>query len=213
MSSRTMTSGLTVNSLVFSLWIPTPFIYLSNSWWTFGVFPTYWLLWIRLWIAITMFLCGHMFPLILSISWNWMVLQRPKRPSRTNTPKRCPLHYRGLECKSRKSSNTRSNWQIGSWRREWSRAKSNRVLPRENTGHSKHPLPTKQEKTLCAHHQMVNTEIRLTIFFATKDGDALYSQQKQDQELNMAQIMNSLLPNSDLNERKWGKPLDHSGMT
>ena len=37
-------------------------------------------------------------------------------------------------------------------------------------------------------------------------------QQKQDQELTVAQIMNSLLPNSDLNGRKWGKPLDHSGM-
>ena len=49
------------------------------------------------------------------------------------------------------------------------------------------------------HHQMVNTEIRLIIFFAAKDGDALYSQQKQDQELTVAQIMNSLLPNSDLN--------------
>ena len=49
------------------------------------------------------------------------------------------------------------------------------------------------------HHQMVNTEIRLIIFFAAKDGEALYSQQKQDQELTMAQIMNSLLANSDLN--------------
>ena len=49
------------------------------------------------------------------------------------------------------------------------------------------------------HHQMVNTEIRLIIFFAAKDGEALYSQQKQDQELTVAQIMNSLLPNSDLN--------------
>ena len=48
------------------------------------------------------------------------------------------------------------------------------------------------------HHQMVNTEIRLIIFFAAKDGEALYSQQKQDQELTVAQIMNSLLPNSDL---------------
>ena len=48
-------------------------------------------------------------------------------------------------------------------------------------------------------HQMVNTEIRLIIFFAAKDGEALYSQQKQDQELTVAQIMNSLLPNSDLN--------------
>ena len=47
------------------------------------------------------------------------------------------------------------------------------------------------------HHQMVNTEIRLIIFFAAKDGEALYSQ--QDQELTVAQIMNSLFQNSDLN--------------
>ena len=40
------------------------------------------------------------------------------------------------------------------------------------------------------HHQMVNTKIRLIIFFAAKDGKALYSQQKQDQELAVAQIMN-----------------------
>ena len=47
------------------------------------------------------------------------------------------------------------------------------------------------------HHQMVKTKIRLIIFFAAKDGEALYSQQKQDQELTVAQFMNSLLPNSD----------------
>ena len=41
---------------------------------------------------------------------------------------------------------------------------------------------------------MVNTEVRLIIFFAAKDGEALYSQQKQDWELTVAQIMNSLLP-------------------
>ena len=46
---------------------------------------------------------------------------------------------------------------------------------------------------------MVNTEIKLIIFFAAKDGEALYSQQKQDWGLTMALIMNSLLPNSDLN--------------
>ena len=46
---------------------------------------------------------------------------------------------------------------------------------------------------------MVNTEIRLPIFFAAKDGEILHSQQKQDQELTVAQIKNSLLPNSDLN--------------
>ena len=53
----------------------------------------------------------------------------------------------------------------------------------------------------------------LNTFFAAKDGEALYSQQKQDWELTVAQIMNSLLTNSDLNWRKWGKPLDYSGMT
>ena len=46
---------------------------------------------------------------------------------------------------------------------------------------------------------MDNTEIRLIISFAAKDGEALYSLQKQDQELTAAQNMNSLLPNSDLN--------------
>jgi len=46
---------------------------------------------------------------------------------------------------------------------------------------------------------MVNTKITLIIFFAAKDGEALYSQQKQYREQTMAQIMNSLLPNSDLN--------------
>ena len=60
---------------------------------------------------------------------------------------------------------------------------------------------------------MVNAEIRLIIFFAAKDGEPLYSQQKQDREVTVAQIMNSLMPNSDLNLRRWGKPLDHSGMT
>ena len=50
---------------------------------------------------------------------------------------------------------------------------------------------------------MVNTKIRLIIFFAAKDEEALYSQQKQDQELTVAQIVNSLLPNSDL--KKVGK--------
>ena len=45
----------------------------------------------------------------------------------------------------------------------------------------------------------VNTEITLIVFFAAKDVEALYSQQKQDRELTVAQIMNSLLQNSHLN--------------
>ena len=74
---------------------------------------------------------------------NWLT-----RTSRTNTQKRCSFHYRGLQCKSKKSRNTWSNRQIWPWNMEWSRAKANRVLQRECTGHSKHPLPITQEKTL-----------------------------------------------------------------
>ena len=54
-----------------------------------------------------------------------------------------------------------------------------RILPRERTGHSKHPLPTTQDKTKHGHSQMVNTEIRLIIFFADKDREVLYSQQNE----------------------------------
>ena len=55
---------------------------------------------------------------------------------------------------------------------------------------------------------MVYTEIRLILSFAAKDEEALYSQQKQDWKLTVAQIMNSLWPNSDLN-----KPLCRSKQT
>ena len=60
-----------------------------------------------------------------------------------------------------------------------------------------------QDMTTHGHHQMVNVEIRLIIILAFKDGEALYVQQKQDQGLTVAQIMNSLLQNSDL--KKIGK--------
>ena len=97
-----------------------------------------------------------------------MVLWRPTRPFRTNTQKRCLFHYRRLECKSRKSRNIWGNRQIWPWSTEWSRAKPNRVLPRERTGHSKHPLPTTQENSTHGHHEMVNTKIRLIIFFCSQ---------------------------------------------
>ena len=51
------------------------------------------------------------------------------------------VHYRGLECQSRKSRDTWNNRQIWPWHTKWSRSKANRLLPRECTGHSKHPLP------------------------------------------------------------------------
>ena len=64
------------------------------------------------------------------------------------TPKRCPFHHRGLKWKRRKSRDTWSNRQVWPWSIKWSKTKSNRVLPRECTGHNKHPLPTTQEMTL-----------------------------------------------------------------
>ena len=54
------------------------------------------------------------------------------------------------------------------------------------------------------HHQMVHIEIRLIIFFAAKDGEALYSQQKQDRELTVAQIMTSFFR---LKLKKLGKTI------
>ena len=86
-----------------------------------------------------------------------------------------------------------------------SRAKANRVLPREHTGHSKHPLPTIQEMTLhmgITRWSILKSDI---IFFAATDGDAPYSQQKQDRELIVAQIMNSLLQKFRLKWKKVGK--------
>ena len=106
-------------------------------------------------------------------SCHLFLIWRPTRPSRTNTPKRCPFHYRGLECKSLKSRNTWSNKQIWPWNTEWSRAKANRVLSRERTGHSKHPLPTTQEKTL---HMDITR-------WSTLKSDWLYSLQPKMEKL------------------------------
>ena len=88
-------------------------------------------------------------------------------------PKRCSFHYRGLECKSRKSRNTWSNRQIWPWSTEWSRAKADRVLQRERTGHSKYPLPTTQEKTL---HMDITR-------WSTPKSDWLYSLQSKMEKL------------------------------
>ena len=75
-------------------------------------------------------------------------------------------------------------------------SKANRALPLWSL---QTPTSNKtREDSTHGHHQMANTEVRLIIFSAGKDGEALYHQQKQDRELTVAQIMNSLLANSDL---------------
>ena len=134
-------------------------------------------------------------------SWSWMVLWRFTRP-RTNTKKRCPFHHRELECKSRKSGDAWSKRQVWPWSTKWSRTKANRAFPREHTNRRKHSFNYSRDSSIHGHHQMVNTEIILTLFFATKDGEALYSWKKQHLELTVAQIMSFLLQNLGLNWRK-----------
>ena len=127
-----------------------------------------------------------------------MVLCRPTRPSRTNTQKRCPFYYRGLEHKSRKSRNTWSNREI--WPCSTKAGQRLTEFCQENALVIQTPSSNNtREDSTHGDHKMVNINIRLIIFFAAKDGEALYSQQKQDWEVTVAQIMNSLLPNSDLN--------------
>ena len=84
-----------------------------------------------------------------------MILWRPTRPFRTNT------------------SNTWSNRQIWPWNMKWRRAKDNRVLPREHTDRSKHPLSTTQEKTL---HMDITR-------WSTPKSDGLYSLQPKMEKL------------------------------
>ena len=94
-------------------------------------------------------------PMVKKLKWSvlWsddydLKVLWPKRPAKTNIKNRCPIYRKGLECKSRKSRDTQSDRQVWPWSTKWSRVQANRVLPKECFGHSKHPLPTTQEKTL-----------------------------------------------------------------
>ena len=147
-----------------------------------------------------------------------MVLWRPTRPSRTNnllelTPEKEVLHIIGdwnAKVGSQETCGMTGKFVLGIWNEAGQRLKQ---FCQDNALVITLSSNNTREYSTYGHHQMVNTKIRLIIFFAAKDGEALYSQQQQDQELTVTQIMNSLLPNSDLNWRKYGKPLDHSGMT
>ena len=95
------------------------------------------------------------------------------------------------------------------WSTKWSRAKANRILPREHTGHSKYPLPTKQEKTL---------HVDITRWSISKS-DWLYSLQSKIEKLYTVSKnktrswlwLRSWTPYCQIQTyRKQGKPLDHS---
>ena len=133
--------------------------------------------------------------------WSSTVLWRPTRPSGTNTKKRCPFYHRGLECKSRKSRNTWSNRQVWPWSTKWSRAKVNRVLPRECTGHSKCHLPNNTRDDYAwtsldgqyrnqIDYMLCNWRWRSIQLEKTRPG------------VDSASDHDSLLQNSDLNWRK-----------
>ena len=131
----------------------------------------------------------------------WTILWRPIRPSRTKTKKRYPFDHRGLECKSRKSRITEvtGTFDVGVQKKAEQRRTEfyqENALVIANTHFHQH---NRQLHTWTSPDG--NIKIRLIIFCAVEGGEALYNQQRQDWELTVAQIMNSLLPNSDLN---WG---------
>ena len=108
------------------------------------------------------------------------------------------FHHRGLECKSRSSRDTWSKREVWPWSTKQSRAKANEFCQENVLIIANTLFNNTRDDSTHGHHQMVNTEIRLSLFFVAEKA-ALDSQQKQDWELTVAHIMNSLLPNSDLN--------------
>ena len=99
-------------------------------------------------------------------SWSWTILWRPTRPSRTNT-KKDVLFITGDWNVKIGSQDTWSNMQVWPWSTKWIRKKANSFVRRS---HSKGPFPTTQET-------MLRMDITI-LFFADKNGEALYSQQK-----------------------------------
>ena len=144
-----------------------------------------------------------------------MVLWRPIRPFGTKTQKRCPFHYRGLICKSRKSRNPWSNRQIWPWNTEWSRVKANRVLPREHIAHSKHPLPTTQEKTLHMDITRWSTPKSIDYILCSQRWRSSIQSTKTRPGADCGSDHELLIAKFRLKLKKVGRrfPLDHSGMT
>ena len=132
-------------------------------------------------------------------SWSWMVLWRP---SRTNTKKRCPFITGDWSAKvgSQEIPGVIGKFGLGVQNEAGQRLTE---FYQENTLILANTLFEQHKQSLShGHHQMVNTEIGQIISFPANDREALWSQQKQDLELTMAQIMSSLLQKSGLNWRK-----------
>ena len=145
-------------------------------------------------------------PVTLKI-WSWTVLWRLTRPFRTNTKKKKKKDVLFIigdwnaKVGSQEIPGVKGKFGLGVQNGKGQRLTS---FAKRTQWSQQTPSYNTREDSTHVHHQMVNTEIRLMIFFAAEDGEALYNQQKQDWELTVAQIMNSLLQNSDLDWRKWG---------
>ena len=134
---------------------------------------------------------------------SWMLLWRPTRPSRTKTQNDVLFIIGYWNAKAGSQEIPGVTGKFGLWRQNEAGPRltefcQENTLVRANILFQQH----KRRFYTWTSDQMVNTEIRLIIFFAAKDGEPLYSQLKQDLELTVVQIMNTLLQNSDLNWRK-----------
>ena len=133
---------------------------------------------------------------------SWTILWRPTRLSRTNTKKDVLFIIGDWNAKvgSKETPGVTGKFGLGIRNEAGQRliefCQENALLI-ANTLFQQHKRRLYTWTSPDGQHQ-----IRLIIFFASKDGEALYSQQKQDWELTVAQIMNSLLSSSDLNWRK-----------
>ena len=136
---------------------------------------------------------------------------KTQRPSRINTPKRCPFHYMRLESKSKKSRNTWRNRQIWPWSTEWSGAKANSFVKRKCWSQQT-PFSNNPRNDSHGYHQMVNTEIRLITFFAAEDRD-LYRSAKIRPGADCGSYHELIIAKFRLKLKKLGKTTDHSGMT
>ena len=141
-------------------------------------------------------------------------LWRPTRPSRTNTQNRCPFHYRGLECKSRKSRDT---WSItGKFGLGVQNEAGQRLTEfcQENTLVIANTLLQQHKRRLYTWTSPDNQYWnQIDYILCSQRWRSFIQSAKTRPEGTVAQIMNSLLPNSGLNWKKYGKPLDHSGVT
>ena len=145
-------------------------------------------------------------------SWRWAIMWRPPIPSRPNPPKRWPFHLRGLEFKKSKSRDTWNNRQVFPWSIKWSRAKANRVLPREHTGHSKHPLPTIQEMTLYMDITDGQYQNQIDNILCSQRWRSFIQSTKTRPRADCGSDHQLLIAKFRLKLKKVGKPLGHSGI-